>query len=69
MVNQKLKLYVSFWVKYIIFYVSFCLQKLFHTVKFGIKGVFVKKLVFSVTFWMQKLTFLSVSGFRNGQTM
>ena len=54
--NQKLTLWISFWIQKLIHNVSFWIQKLMLNVSFWTKKIWIQKLLLWISFWTQKLT-------------
>ena len=54
--NQKLMLWISFWIQKLIHNVSFWIQKLMLNVSFWTKKIWIQKLLLWISFWTQKLT-------------
>ena len=54
--NQKLMLWISFWIQKLIHNVSFWIQKLMFNVSFWMKKFWIQNLLLWISFWTQKLT-------------
>ena len=53
--NQKLMLWISFWIQRLIHNISFWIQKLMLNISFWLKNFWIQKLILWISLWIQKL--------------